>query len=59
MFKITDSADPIFGKLAFASFEGKLYGFEYRHVPSYVCDPPPFPDEAVYEHMLSTWEFIR
>jgi hypothetical protein len=48
-----------FGKQAFASFDGKLYGFTYLYVPEFNCDHPPFPDEAVYEHMLSTWEFIR
>ena len=59
MYEITDSAEPIYGKIAFAAFEGKLIGFEYKHFALSLCDPPPFPEEAVYEHMLSTWEFIR
>ena len=58
MYKTADSADPIYGKTAFAAYEGKLYGFEYKHFPSSVCDPAPFPEEAVYEHILSSWNFI-
>jgi hypothetical protein len=49
-----------YDKSAGAVFEGRLYMFEYSEVVDRsMCDAPPLSEEAVYEHLLSTVEFIR
>jgi hypothetical protein len=50
---------PQYRKYALAASEGRLYTFEYSrfHGKLFVCDAPPLSEEAVYEHLLTTFEF--
>jgi hypothetical protein len=53
-------ADLEYVKSAFAAFGGKLHEFSYGRMllSTMQCDAPPLSQEAVYEHLLSTFEFI-
>jgi hypothetical protein len=46
-------------KIALVEFAGRLYQFAYFKMPAHgTCDAPPLSEEEVYEHLLSTVEFI-
>ena len=59
IYRIPGVATPDYVRVAFAAFGGKLYMFQYNHMDLSTCDAPPLSEEAVYEHMLSTLEFVR
>jgi hypothetical protein len=59
IYRIPGVAAPDYVKVAFASFGGSLYMFQYNHMDFSTCDAPPLSEEAVYEYMLSTLEFGR
>jgi hypothetical protein len=45
-------------KLALLIHKDKFYLFEYSFVNFFWCDAPPISEEAVYEHLISTWQFL-
>jgi hypothetical protein len=58
VYSVPSQADLEYIKFALAAFAGKLYEFQYWRMPSLgQCDAPPLSEEAVYEHLLSTFEF--
>jgi hypothetical protein len=52
-------ADLEYVKSAATAFGGRLHEFSYGRMllSSMQCDAPPLSQEAVYEHLLSTFEF--
>jgi hypothetical protein len=58
IYRIRAQEDAEYIKVAFAAFDGKLHMFQYNHMDLYGCDAPPLSEEAVYEHLLSTLEFV-
>ena len=59
MYRIVDPEYEILAKYAVVGSNGKLYVIQFSQHYAFQCDPSPFPQEAVYEHMLSTWKFLR
>jgi hypothetical protein len=58
--RIPESSAMEYIKSASATFEGRIYMFEYRGLVDFSkCDAPPLSEEAVFEHLLSTLEFIQ
>jgi hypothetical protein len=45
-------------KLALLIHQAKLYSFEYSAQNFVGCHAPPISEEAVYEHLISTWRFL-
>ncbi len=46
-------------KVAFVARDGRLFEIGYAAANFVWCDAPPISEEAVYEHLVSTWEFAR
>lgn len=59
IYRIPGVAAPDYVKVAFAASGGNLYMFQYNHMDLSTCDAPPLSEEAVYEHLLSTLEFVH
>jgi hypothetical protein len=59
VYSVPSQADLEYVKSAVVAFGGRLYEFSYHRTPvAYLqCDAPPLSQEAVYEHLLSTFEF--
>lgn len=59
VYSVPSEADLQYVKYAVAAFGGRLYEFSYHRTPvAYLqCDAPPLSQEAVYEHLLSAFEF--
>ena len=45
-------------KLALMIHQDQLYLFQYSFQNFVGCDAPPISEEAVYEHLISTWHFL-
>lgn len=60
IYLIPDSLAIEYTKIVTAVFEERLYLFQYNnYVDRSRCDAPPLSEEAVFEHVLSTVEFIQ
>jgi hypothetical protein len=59
IYRIPGEADLEYIKMAVAAFDDRLYMFQYNHPPLVICDAPPLSEEAVYDYLLSTFEFIQ
>lgn len=60
ILQIPESSALEYIKIASAIYERKLYVFQFNDmVELSSCDAPPLSEEAVYEHLLSTLEFIQ
>jgi hypothetical protein len=58
IYNVPSQADLEHIKFASAAFADKLYEFQYNRMPVLgECDAPPLSEEAVHEHLLSTFEF--
>ena len=60
IYLIPDSLAMEYTKIVTAVFKDNLYLFQYDNfVDRSRCDAPPLSEEAVFEHLLSTVEFIQ
>lgn len=60
IYMIPDSLAMEYTKIVTAVFKDNLYLFQYDNfVDRSRCDAPPLSEEAVFEHLLSTVEFIQ
>jgi hypothetical protein len=61
IYRITQEPNAFeYAKTAWTYYRGKLYWFSYLAITDLPrCNAPPISEDAVYEHMLSTVEFIK
>jgi hypothetical protein len=60
IYFVPAQADIDYTKVALVAFAVRLYQFSYHRMTYHeACDAPPLSEEAVYDYLLSTVEFIR
>jgi len=60
IYFVPAQAEIVYTKVALVAFAGRLYQFSYHRMTYHEgCDAPPLSEEAVYDYLLTTVEFLR